>query len=237
MVKQASLTLAEHANEYMGNLEGWLEGLPEHAVKQLGKTAILVVDITNGFCNEGALASPRVKAIVQPIVALLQNAWRSGVREFFLLNDNHEPDALEFRAFPPHCIRGTAESQPVQELLDLEFYPHMQVIEKNTLSSTQETALLAALRDKTDLTDFIIVGDCTDLCVYQLAMALRFDANARHASDTAIIVPEDCVATYDMPVELALQVGAAPHPGDVIHAVFLHHMALNGVSVVKKVCF
>jgi len=31
------------------------------------KTALMVVDITNGFCNEGALASPRVKAIVAPM--------------------------------------------------------------------------------------------------------------------------------------------------------------------------
>ena len=237
MVKHVRSKLAGHANDYFGFLEGWLEDLAYHEVKRPDQTAILVVDITNGFCNEGALASPRVKAIIRPIVALLKNAWNNGVREFYLLNDNHEPDALEFRAFPPHCIRGTAESKPVRELLDLEFFPYMQLIEKNTLSSTLETALLEVLHAKPSLTDFIIVGDCTDLCVYQLAMALRFDANARHAGDVSVIVPEDCVATYDMPVELAQHVGAAPHPGDVIHAVFSHHMALNGVSVVKSVRF
>jgi nicotinamidase-related amidase len=237
MVENIGSRLAASADEYLGYLEGWLENLPEHEVKQPESTAILVVDITNGFCNEGALASLRVKAIVPPIVSLLNNAWTSGVREFYLLNDNHEPDAIEFKAFPPHCIRGTAESQPVQEIMELEFFDQMRLIEKNTLSSTQETELLEDLHTKPNLTDFIIVGDCTDLCVYQLAVALRNDANARRSRGFSIIVPEDCVDTYDMPVELAQQVGAAPHPGDFMHAVFLHHMALNGVSVVKKVQF
>lgn len=237
MVNQAIPKLAEKAIDYLGYLEGWLEKLPVYQVDRPEQTAVLVVDISNGFCNEGALASPRVKAIIQPIVDLLKSAWTSGVREFYLLNDNHEPDAIEFRAFPPHCIRGTAEAQPVQEILELEFYPKMHLIEKNTLSSTQETVLLESLRAKSNLTDFIIVGDCTDLCVYQLALALRNDANARRAQDVSIIMPEECVDTYDMPVELAQQVGAMPHPGDLMHAVFLNHMALNGISVVKKARF
>ncbi|NTV36699.1 MAG: cysteine hydrolase, partial [Anaerolineaceae bacterium] len=29
--------------------------------------------------------------------------------------------------------------------------------------------------------------------------------------------------------------GGFPHPGDLLHATFLYHMALNGIEVVKEV--
>lgn len=237
MVRSKKMNLTDSAKEYLNYLEGWLASLPSYKVEAPEKTALMVVDITNGFCNEGALASPRVKAIVAPIVNLLKNAWANKVRDFFLINDNHDPDAVEFSAFPPHCVRGTVESQPVQEMIDLEFFGNMRLFEKNTISSTQETDLLEVLHARPELTNFIIVGDCTDLCVYQLAMSLRNDANARGVREISIVVPEDCVATYDMPVETAEQIGAAPHPGDLFHAVFLHHMALSGIEVVKKVVY
>jgi len=80
----------------------------------------------------------------------------------------------------------------------------------------------------------IVAGDCTDICVYQLAIHLKARANAQRA-DTAVVVPAACVQTYDLPVAAALGVGAVPHDGDLLHRVFLHHMALNGVLVVSEV--
>ncbi len=77
---------------------------------------------------------------------------------------------------------------------------------------------------------FIVVGDCTDLCTYQLAMHLRLDANARQLQ-RRVILPVDCVDTYDMPFEKAAAIGAIPHPAAFIHAVFLHNMHLNGVEI------
>ena len=38
-----------------------------------------------------------------------------------------------------------------------------------------------------------------------------------------------------MPVALAGQLGIMPHDGDLLHSVFLYHMALNGVEVVSHV--
>jgi len=79
----------------------------------------------------------------------------------------------------------------------------------------------------------IVAGNCTDLCVYQLAMHLRLRHNARNVPDVAVIVPADAVDTYDLPVETATEIGAFPHPGDFFHQVFLYHMALNGIQVVR----
>jgi hypothetical protein len=50
-----------------------------------------------------------------------------------------------------------------------------------------------------------------------------------------VIVPVDCVDTYDLPVETAQKIGATPHSAEILHLVFLYHMMLNGVEVVTEI--
>jgi nicotinamidase-related amidase len=227
--------------KYLDYLDSWLKNLSEYQVLEQKvfpkKIGIMVVDMTNGFCNQGALSSARVKAIVNPIAKLLQIAWSAGVRNIFLLNDTHEPDAVEFQSYPPHCIKDSEEAQPVEEIRSLAFYDHFFLIPKNTISSNLGTTLAAQLERQSDLTHFIVVGNCTDLCVYQLGMYLRLVANARQAPHRHVIIPVDCSATYDLGVDTALDLGIIPHPGDLLHAIFLNHLSLNGVEVVKSVKF
>ena len=52
------------------------------------------------------------------------------------------------------------------------------------------------------------------------------DANARQLR-RRVIVPADCVDTYDRGVAVAAEQGGLPHDADLLHAVFLYHMALN----------
>jgi hypothetical protein len=80
----------------------------------------------------------------------------------------------------------------------------------------------------------IVVGNCTDLCVYQLAMHLRLRHNARNLPEMTVIVPANAVDTYDLPVAAAAALGVMPHPADFFHQVFLYHMALNGIQVVRE---
>ena len=84
------------------------------------------------------------------------------------------------------------------------------------------------------VSDYLVVGDCTDLCVYQLAMHLRLDANARQ-KNRRVIIPAECVDTYDMSVSTAAKLGAMPHDAELLHAIFLYHMALNGIVIVKSI--
>jgi hypothetical protein len=65
-------------------------------------------------------------------------------------------------------------------------------------------------------------------------MHLRVRHNARNVPGVAVIVPANAVDTYDLPVEAANAIGAFPHPGDFFHQVFLYHMALNGIQVVRE---
>lgn len=223
---------------FLSYLDQWMNDLPALPFSELTedpeKVAIVSVDVTKGFCNQGALFSPRVAEIVKPIVELMKNAWDKNIRHIILCQDSHEPQAEEFSSWPPHCIRGTQEAETVEEIKQLPFFEQILVLEKNSIASGLNEDLQQWVLDHPEVEKYIVVGDCSDLCTYQLAMFLRLDANERQVQ-REVILPENCVQTYDMPVETALNIGAYPHPGDLIHSVFLNHMALNGVKVVKKI--
>ncbi len=198
---------------------------PEH-------TAVMAVDLLRGFCYEGSLSSDRVAGIVPPIVELFKSAHARGVRHFVLPQEHHPPDAVEFESYGAHCVSGTAEAETVPELTDLPFADQYVVIDKNSINSYIKTELETWLQAHSEVNTFIVVGDCTDLCTYQLAMSLRLRANALQLRDLRVVLPVEGVQTYDLPVEIAGQIGALPHDGDLLHLIFLYSMMANGVQVV-----
>ena len=224
--------------EFFVYLQRWLADLPEAEASRVfarpEKTAILSVDMTNAFTREGNLASPRVAGIIPPVVRLFETAWSQGVRQMVLLQDCHTPEAEEFGAFAAHAVCGTSEAEAVDEIKALLFYDQLEIIPKNSINPAQATGFNEWLEQHSQVDTFIVVGDCTDICVYQLATHLLTWANARDL-EWRVIVPEDCVQTYDLPLETANQIGAKPHPGDLMHQVFLYHMALNGIEIVRSV--
>ena len=226
------------SHAYRSYLEHWLAELPEIPLSEIAAKpeswAVISVDVIEGFCHTGPLASPRVAAIVEPITRLFKSVWEVGVRHILLTQDAHVPDAVEFAQFPPHCIRGTLEAETVQAFKALSFQRAMVKFEKNSISSGLNTGLDEWIKEHPEVSNYIIAGDCTDLCTYQLAMHIRLDANSRQLQ-RRVILPVDCVDTYDFPVEAALDAGAYPHPAELLHAVFLNHMALNGIEVVHRV--
>jgi nicotinamidase-related amidase len=196
-------------------------------------TAIFSTDMIVGFCDSGSLSSARVDAISGPVSNLFRRANQLGVRQFLLLQDTHDPRTPEFDAWPVHCVRGTEESEMIPELKSLAFADLFTIVEKNSLHPALETAFDPWLDAHPELRTAIVVGNCTDLCVYQLAMHLRVRHNARNISGVRVVVPADAVETYDLPPEEARAIGAKAHPGDFFHQTFLYHMALNGIDVVR----
>jgi nicotinamidase-related amidase len=230
--------MSENQRKFLDYLAEWQSTLPVKSFPEIcdkpEEVALLSVDLVNGFCSTGPLASPRVQAIVPAVSRLFQDARGYGIRNMVFTQDTHEPDAVEFGSFPPHCVRGTTESETIPELKALPFFDEIEIIEKNSIHSGINTGLQRWIEAHPQVSTYLVVGDCTDLCVYQLAMHLRLDANAGQ-KNRKVIVPEDCVATYDMPVDIAKSVGAFPHDGELLHTVFLYHMALNGIEVVKTI--
>ena len=222
---------------FLRHIEGWYGELQPVSLDELiddapEKVGIFCVDVLVGFCQEGSLASPRVNSIVAPIADLFQAAYDRGVRNFVLPQDTHDQAAVEFAHYPPHCVAGTRESETVPELLALPFASEYTIIPKNSISSAG-IGLGEWMGAHPEVETCVVVGDCTDLCTYQLAMHLRLYAN-EHQLQRRVVLPENCVQTFDILVDVAAQIGAFAHPGDLYHYVFLYHMAHNGVEVVKE---
>ncbi|HET9494003.1 MAG TPA: isochorismatase family cysteine hydrolase [Chloroflexia bacterium] len=242
MKESGSGGIASASGEFLGWLEGWVRGLAAldlaefMQAERLGPENLAVVsaDLVNGFCYEGPLASPRIAAIVEPSAALFSRAHEQGVRDFVLVQEYHTEHAAEFEQYGPHCIRGTREADTVQPLKDLPFSDLFRVVHKNSLHPAYGTDFDAWLAERPGLRAFIVVGDCTDLCTYQVALHLKLSANARDER-VHVIVPADCVDTYDLPVDVARNIGAMPHDANLLHPLFLYHMALNGATVCASV--
>lgn len=165
--------------------------------------AIIVVDVLNGFCVSGNLASPRLGAVVPRIREYLERELEHGAQVIFLA-DTHEPDDPEFAMFPPHCVRGSGEELVVPELADIA--AQAIVIPKRRYSGffgTDLEARLAALAP--DVVE--VVGVCTDICVLHTVADLR-------NRDYRVVVRRDLVETYDSP----------GHEGDEINRFSLAHM-------------
>lgn len=232
---------AETGTAFLQWLDEWYAGLAPASlaldvVQPAGGSehvGIVVVDLLVGFCTQGVLASPRVGALGPPTAAFLRAAWEAGLRRVVIARDAHPEDSPEFRSFPPHCIRGTAEADLIPELAELPFAPEFAHVEKGSLNVGLERAFTDFEARHPEIQSWIIVGDCTDLCVYQAAMHFRLHANTR-GTNASVWVPADLVNTFDLDVATALKIGAMPHDGELMHRLFLYHLALNGVSVVRS---
>ena len=220
------MNLQTTSKQHLTDLETWLSTLEPLHLETLEphETAILSVDVIEGFCRVGPLASPRVAAIIPKIIDLIQSAEACGIKDFAFIQDTHPENAEEFSAYPPHCIKGTLEAQAVHEFEALPNWNTYAHFEKNSISSLESTKLVAWLEQRSHLKNLICVGDVTDLCLYSLAIGVKLRSLAQGLGQR-IIVPENCVQTWDSP----------DHPGDLYHAMFLFQLKRNGVEVVQAV--
>lgn len=231
------MSLAQDSTAFLDYLEAWMTDRPtlkiDDAITTPAQTALISVDVINGFLYEGPLASPRVAAIDRPVTGLMQAAWDRGVRDIVLLQEGHSPDSLEFSAFGPHAVRGSEEAEAIPLIKALPFYSSLTTLYKDSIHPALNTGLEDWLNARPDLKTIIAVGDVTDLCTYQLATYLKLHANAFH-QERRVIVPVNCTQTWHLSVEDAAGGPVMPHQGDLLHTLFLYHMALNGVEVVRE---
>lgn len=227
-----------------------IANLPEESLSSLLKKSggvdrvyLVLVDILKGFCDQGPLSSERVNEMVKPVVTLANQLIEQGIpmENIVFLNDSHPEDAEEFSAFAPHCIRNTPEAEVVDALRPIQQTKGVQTFYKNATNGMfgrDQTGLrffewLEKVFAKGKST-FLIVGDCTDLCIYQNATGIRLFANEQNAK-TEVIVPVSHVKTYDISVEQADQLDLYAHDADFLDTVFLYHMLTNGVRVVSTI--
>ncbi len=144
---------------------------------------ILIIDMLKGFLEKGNLYCGKEARKIIPYVADLINSemWE----KIFYICDNHEENDEEFKMFPPHCIKGTEESEIINELGPFKG----EIIQKNRYSGFFKTDLEGRLLEiKPD--KVVVAGVCTDICVLHTVTDLR-------SRDYKVEVPKNCVASFD----------------------------------------
>ena len=148
--------------------------------------AVLVVDMLRGFLEEGypMYIGEKGRGIIPNIQRLLEQELVQGSKVFFI-GDQHDPDDLEFKIFPPHSVAGTVEAEVIPELAK---YPG-EVIPKRRYSCFFDSQLEEKLRQLKP-EKLIVCGVATNICV------LYTVADARNR-DYEVEVPTDCVASFN----------------------------------------
>ncbi len=214
--------LLAHSGEILERIWDQLAAQPELEMESLEsqKTALIMVDLVNGFAKEGALQSDRVQELIPELVRLARRCDELGIVKLAFA-DAHFADSPEFAVYPPHCLQGTEEAEVVSELQAVGGYT---LIEKNSTNGFLEAEFQAWLKQNSTLENFIITGDCTDLCVQQFALALKAWFNLQQRQ-VRVILPVNAVETYDFEL----------HDGDLMNLMALYNMSVNGIEIVSKI--
>lgn len=183
------------------------------------KELLVVVDMVNGFVNEGALADKKINKITPNIVSAIEKAKANGIK-IVAFRDCHQMGDLEFNTFPPHCLKGTTESELIPELKKYE--KDMLLIDKNTTNGfiTPEFMYIA---NNNEFDRVYVVGCCTDICVLGFVSSyLNF--NKQNNKNTEIVVLENACYTFDGP----------NHNAENQHKLAIEQMKNSGAKIVKK---
>jgi nicotinamidase/pyrazinamidase len=144
------------------------------------KKALLVVDVQNDFCPDGALGVPGGDRVVPVLNKYIELFRKRGLTVYFT-RDWHPPVTVHFKPYggpwPPHCVQGTkgAEFHPA-----LKIPPEAVVMSKgddpeqdsySAFSGHDEKGRgLAEVLKSDGITHFYIGGLATDYCVRQSAL-------------------------------------------------------------------
>lgn len=163
--------------------------------KEKIKDLLIVVDMVNGFVNEGVLADPYIQRLIPYQKALIEHYQTKENKEVAFIKDTHEKDSKEFESFPPHCLKGTKESELTSELKPYE--NNALVYQKNSTSVIFAPNFMDDIKAMKELKRIILTGCCTDICVINAAVPLinYFNQNNIYAE---VYVPENLSETYEI---------------------------------------
>jgi nicotinamidase-related amidase len=135
-------------------------------------TAVVVVDMQNGFCHpDGALYAPGSEAAVEPCARLVERAADAGARVVFT-RDVHPPEQFdgnhyydEFDRWGEHVLEGSWEAA-LHDDLPVDAAAH--VVEKHTYDAFHDTELDGWL-DARGVDDLLFCGTLANVCVLHTA--------------------------------------------------------------------
>ena len=158
---------------------------------------LFIIDMNNGFINNGALADKYIANIIPNIIKLSEIIFFDKTKNpIFMILDKHEPNSAEFNTFPKHCLAGSEECELVDEIKKI---PYTNIFFKNSLSAIFNSQLKFILLNSPNLKEIVITGCCTDLCVLNFAIPAKCLFDENNINNIKVTVPFDCVETYESP--------------------------------------
>jgi nicotinamidase-related amidase len=163
---------------------------------KLYKGCLIVVDMVNGFVNEGVLHDEEIRKIVPRQIELIKEA-KNDNKLIIFIKDTHSKDSIEFERFgnTTHCLENESESELIPELTIYEGREDTISIEKNSTSFMESPEFRELMENELEMNEFDIVGCCTDICVVNGTLGLANYLDQNNRSHT-IRVHTDAVATY-----------------------------------------
>ena len=156
-------------------------------------TALVVVDMQNGFCKpDGALYAPGSEQAIDPVAALVEQARDAGVQVVYT-RDVHPPEQFdgahyydEFEQWGEHVVEGSWEAEIVEEL---PVRPEDHVVEKHTYDAFHETELDGWLSAR-GVRNLAICGTLANVCVLHTA-------GSAGLRDYRPVLVEDCIGAIE----------------------------------------
>jgi len=135
-------------------------------------TAVVVVDMQNGFCHpEGSLYAPGSEAAIAPVGDAVERAREAGAAVVWT-RDVHPPEQFddahyydEFDRWGEHVLEGSWEAEIVDELDPRE---NDLVVVKHTYDAFYQTQLEGWL-DAHGIDDLVVCGTLANVCVLHTA--------------------------------------------------------------------
>lgn len=204
-----------------------IDKLPELKIDDFSKdnTALIIVDMIEGFTRIGNLKSPRIEGKISHIAEIAAKCKKAGIKTIAFA-DEHGEDSPEFKTYGPHCIKGSKECEVVQEIREAAGAGMLRIA-KNSNNGFLEEEFQQWLKANKDIKNFIVVGDCTDICVSAFSESIRSYLDRENIMNGRVLIPESAVATYDAPW----------HNGDFKHYDSLINMKERGVEIFSKITF
>jgi nicotinamidase-related amidase len=218
-------------------------------------TGLVIIDEVNGFCTVGAgnLAPPAPDAQVAGMVERTDRLARAFAAQrwpILAFLDTHEPGKPE-PPYPPHCEKGTGEENFVPALAWLEDDTHATLIRKDCINGfvgAIEATFKGHGTSHNKVVDWVnlhrlqavvTVGICTDICVMDFVLTMLSARNhGLMPTLKDIVVLEPACATYDLPLEAAMEQGlpaTAAHPKAETHHMGLYFMASRGAVLASEI--
>lgn len=161
------------------------------------KGMLILVDMVNGFLEEGVLHDKNIKRIIPRQKELIKEAHDDDFI-VIIVKDAHDKNAVEFKRYEDtkHCVKGTREAELVDELKPFEEMDDTISIEKNSTSFMEAPKFREIATKAENVKEVRLMGCCTDICDLNGAMGLAnfYDQWNR---EVEIKVYEDAIATYN----------------------------------------